>query len=61
MESASIKEIRQELKEQDSTHLQEIVLRLARYKKENKELLSYLLFDSGDEANYVNKVKAEIE
>jgi len=61
MESASIKEIRQELKDQDSTRLQEIVQRLARYKKENKELLSYLLFESGDEANYVNKVKSEIE
>lgn len=61
MESASIKEIRAELKEQDSSRLQEICQRLARYKKENKELLSYLLFESDDEPNYVHKVKAEIE
>ncbi|RAW00092.1 hypothetical protein [Pseudochryseolinea flava] len=61
MESASIKEIRQELKEQESSRLQEICQRLARYKKENKELLSYLLFDFHDENGYVNKVKEEIE
>jgi membrane-anchored protein YejM (alkaline phosphatase superfamily) len=61
MDSASIKDIRQELKEQDEARLQEICLRLAKYKKENKELLAYLLFASGDEAAYVSKVKAEIE
>lgn len=35
--------------------------RLARYKKENKELLSYLLFEAHDERSYVESVKREVE
>lgn len=40
--------------------LAELVLRVARYKKENKELLAYLLFDAHNEADFVEKVKADI-
>jgi hypothetical protein len=36
-------------------------MRLAKYKKDNKELLSYLLFDATDEKGYVESVKQEIE
>jgi hypothetical protein len=61
MNSASLKDIRQELKEQELSRLQEICLRLAKYKKENKELLSYLLFESGDESGYVDKVKEVLD
>jgi hypothetical protein len=32
---------------------------LARHKKENKELLAYLLFEAYDEAAFIEKVKAE--
>jgi hypothetical protein len=39
----------------------EVCLRLAKYKKENKELLTYLLYEADDEENYVRKVKAEID
>lgn len=39
----------------------ELCLRLARYKKENKELLTYLLFEEHDEATYVQNVKALID
>lgn len=38
-----------------------LCLQLARYKKENKELLNYLLFDGNDEQSYIRSVKAEIE
>jgi hypothetical protein len=34
---------------------------LSRFKKENKELLTYLLFESSDEASYVESVKKEID
>ncbi|MEI6275918.1 MAG: hypothetical protein WCP08_08005 [Prolixibacteraceae bacterium] len=34
---------------------------MAKFKKENKELLSYLLFESGDESTYVKEVKAELD
>lgn len=39
----------------------ELCTRLARFKKENKELLTYLLFEAHDEATYIGHVKAEID
>ncbi len=61
MKPASAKEIRDELKHQDREELLQIVLRLSRFKKENKELLTYLLFDAQDEEEYKQKVKIEID
>jgi hypothetical protein len=61
MEIASVSHIRQELKNLPPEKLQEIILRLSKFKKENKELLSYLLFDSNDENDYINRVKEEID
>ena len=39
----------------------ELCLRLSRYKKENKELLSYLLFESSDEQAFIRGVKREVD
>ena len=61
MKPATAKEIRDELKQQDREELLQIVLRLSRFKKENKELLTYLLFDASDEEEYKQKVKAEMD
>jgi hypothetical protein len=41
--------------------LVELCLRLSRFKKENKELLTYLLFDSSDEPGYIKSVKSGID
>lgn len=38
--------------------LTEICLRLAKYKKENKELLAYLLFDANEPMKYAEDVKS---
>lgn len=38
-----------------------MIARLARFRKENKELLHYLLFEADDEENYVSGLKEEIE
>ena len=38
-----------------------ICLRLSRFKKENKELLTYLLFEANDEEGYIESVKGEID
>jgi len=38
----------------------ELCLRLARFKKENKELLTYLLFEAHNEQGYIASVKKEI-
>lgn len=61
MEIASISNIKKELKNLPAEELQEIVTRLAKYKKENKELLTYLLFEAYNESEYINQVKAEID
>src|SRR5215213_8617301 len=61
MKAASVNEIKQELKESSAAHLTELCLRLARFKKENKELLTYLLFEADDLPAYINNVKQQID
>jgi len=61
MKAASINEIKKELIELDSKTVQDLCMRLAKYKKENKELLTYLLFEAHDEGAFVNSVKAEMD
>jgi hypothetical protein len=61
MRAATVHEIKQELATLKPAELSELCLRLARFKKENKELLTYLLFEANDEAGYVNAVKKEID
>ncbi|KAF5074002.1 hypothetical protein DSECCO2_186030 [anaerobic digester metagenome] len=60
MKPAAVTLIRQELSCLPQKELVQICLRLARYKNENKELLSYLLFEAGDEAEFLRSVKYEI-
>lgn len=52
-------DIKKEIQFQDKSVLMELVLRLARYKKENKELLAYLLFEADNERNFIDSVIAE--
>lgn len=61
MKSATIHELKQELGELKPAQLIELCLRLGRFKKENKELLTYLLFEAHDEAGYVKSIKEEID
>ena len=61
MNPASIADIKAALKNADSKKLSELVLRLARYKKDNKELLSYLLFHADDLPGYLREVKEEMD
>lgn len=61
MKAASINEIKKELQTLDSKGLRELCMRLAKYKKENKELLGYLLFEASNEAAYIRQVKEEID
>ena len=60
MKAASVNELKEELKQLPANRLVDICLRLAKYKKENKELLNYLLLESGNEQGYINAVKNEI-
>lgn len=61
MKAVSIKILKDELKYQDSKELVELCLKLARFKKENKELLTYLLFESSNEEQFITTVKDEID
>jgi hypothetical protein len=61
MKAVTVKEISQELLNLTPKELRDLCLRLSRFKKENKELLTYLLFESSDEASYVERVKKEID
>ena len=60
MKAASVNELKEELKQLPAGKLVELCLRLAKYKKENKELLNYLLLESGNEQGYISEVKNEI-
>lgn len=61
MEAASLNDIKKELQELDKTGVQALCLRLAKYKKENKELLTYLLFEAHNEQAYVTMIKGEMD
>lgn len=61
MKAVTVKELKQELSYRSPEELLELCLRLSRFKKENKELLTYLLFESSDEALYIESVKMEID
>ena len=61
MKIASVNEIKQELTHASQKELVALCLHLAKFKKENKELLTYLLFESHDQQGYINNVKKEID
>ncbi len=54
-----LQHIKKELQHLPNEQITELCLRLARHKKENKELLAYLLFEAYDEPAFIEKVKAE--
>ncbi|MCB0663404.1 MAG: hypothetical protein KDC24_11735 [Saprospiraceae bacterium] len=60
MKAATVHQIKSELQHLDAKTLVKLCLRLAKFKKENKELLTYLLFESADEEGYVALIKEEI-
>ena len=60
MKASTINELKQELVNAPAPTLVDLCLRLARFKKENKELLTYLLFEAHDAAAYIKGVKEEM-
>lgn len=61
MKIASVSEIKKELQHYSQDDLVAFSLRLAKFKKENKELLTYLLFEAHNEDGYIEKVKQHID
>ena len=61
MKAATINQLKKELETCTHAKLVEIALQLSKYKVENKELLSFIMFDSDDIATYVADIKIEID
>lgn len=61
MKAASISELKKELIMLRPEETLKLCIKLAKFKKENKEFLSYLLFDSDDEQSYIQNIKEEID
>lgn len=61
MKAATVSEVKKELKLRSTEELMELTLRLARFKKENKELLTYLLFESDDEEAFIRGIKVQMD
>ena len=60
MKASSISELKKELQTLSPSRVLELCMCLTKYKKDNKELLSYLLFDAQDEEGYIQEVKEMI-
>ncbi|MBS1574487.1 MAG: hypothetical protein JST09_04210 [Bacteroidetes bacterium] len=61
MNTASVSDLKEELKTVKPGQLVELCLRLSRFKKENKELLTYLLFKAHNEEGFITDIKKEID
>ncbi|MDU8886844.1 hypothetical protein RXV94_11785 [Yeosuana sp. MJ-SS3] len=61
MKAVSVIAIKKELEHLSSEVLITLCLRLSKFKKENKELLTYLLFEAHDETGYIALVKEEVD
>jgi len=61
MKAASLKEIKTELNTLHPSKVLELCMYLVKYKKENKELLTYLLFEASDEQFYIKEIKEQID
>ena len=61
MKASSAVAIKKELKHRSQDELMALCLRLSRFKKENKELLTYLLFEAHNEEGYIESVKQYID
>lgn len=61
MKPVTVSILKKELRQHPQEELIEICLKLAKFKKENKELLTYVLFDSNDEDEYIRTIKEEID
>tara|TARA_B110000305_G_C19405220_1_gene622346 strand:+ start:362 stop:841 length:480 start_codon:yes stop_codon:yes gene_type:complete len=61
MKAVTVSILKNELRQHSQQELVEICLQLAKFKKENKELLSYVLFDSRDEDEYIRAIKEEMD
>ena len=61
MKTTGLSDLKKELQELSAKQLAELCLALAKYKKDNKEYLGYLLFESHDKTVFANEVKTGVD
>lgn len=61
MRTYSISDIKKELKELSKEELVEHLMAVAKYKKDNKEFLNYLIFESHDPETFITEVKLQVD
>lgn len=61
MKAASLSELKKELENHTPKELRDLCIHLGKYKKENKELLTYLLFEAHDNNGYISGVKIQMD
>lgn len=61
MNPSSLKDIKSDLKNCSQEELLELTLRLIRFKKDNKELVSYLLYEAENDFVFIETCKEEME
>lgn len=61
MKAVTVRELKTELNNKSQAEIVELCLLLSKFKKENKELLTYHLFEAGYESGYIETVKQEID
>jgi hypothetical protein len=61
LKTATLSEIKTELSQLSATEMKELCLRLAKFKKENKELITFILFEQGNELAYEQSIKQLID
>ena len=60
MKAATVFDIKEGLQALPPAQVAELCLRLVKFKKENKELVSYLLFEAHNQSAYVEELKSEM-
>ncbi len=61
MKAATLSELKQEIATLTPKQVLDICMRLAKHKKENKELITYMLFEANDEESFIKQIKEETE
>jgi hypothetical protein len=61
MDYPGLSKIKKDLEKRDANELLDYCIKLAKFKKENKELFGFLLFEADNMNNYLENVKTETE
>jgi hypothetical protein len=61
MRTATVQELKEELQHLPPAKVLDLCVRLSKFKKDNKELLTYLLFEAHDLPGYIEQVKQQMD